>query len=358
MKNSLGQLIITGIQGTSLRSDEKKFIEEEEIGGAILFSQNYESPAQLAELVNSIQTLKKEHPIFIAVDHEGGRIQRFKDPFSHFPPMLEIAKLNSPKLFFEIHQIMAKELRACGININLAPCSDILTNINNKVIGDRSFGEDPENCSKFVTAAVRGLQTQNVIACAKHFPGHGSTTKDSHFDLPIVKTKKEDLLRNEFLPFSRAIKAKVELIMMGHLVVDAFDSDLPSSLSSITHNYLRNELRYKNLIISDDMQMGAITKHFGLKEAALMAINAGSDIIEYRDFEFAREALEGLKEGREKKKVNDDNIKSKLSRINLCKLKYLKDYNPIYLPSVVDAFRRPSTQKLIDQINQRLEDLA
>src|SRR3989339_735804 len=163
---SSGQLIFTGISDKVLTSVEKKFIEEQNIGGVILFTKNYESPAQLAELVNSIQQLRQNFPLFIATDHEGGRVIRFKKHFTQFPPMQDIAMLDSPKICFEVHQIMAQELAACGINVNLTPCCDVLTNPANKAIGDRAFSDRPDVVEKFVSSAIRGLQTNNILACA------------------------------------------------------------------------------------------------------------------------------------------------------------------------------------------------
>ncbi len=124
--SNLGQLVMTGVSGTTLNEEEKSFLKEENIGGVVLFKRNFESPAQLAELVNSIQVLRQEYPLFIAVDHEGGRVLRFKEQFTQFPSMREVASLNSPKTCFEVHAQMALELKACGINVNLSPVCDIV----------------------------------------------------------------------------------------------------------------------------------------------------------------------------------------------------------------------------------------
>src|SRR5690606_39015320 len=145
-----------------------------------------------------------EYPLFIAVDQEGGRVMRFKRHFTQFPAMMELAKLDSPKLIFEAHEVKAKELAACGINLSFDPVCDILTNPDNKVIGDRAYGSDVETVEKFISAAIRGLQTNGVLACAKHFPGHGGTTKDSHYDLPLVKTTVEEMRARELQPFIKA----------------------------------------------------------------------------------------------------------------------------------------------------------
>ncbi len=280
--DNFGQLIITGIKGLTLTPEETSFLKEDKIGGVILFSHNFEDPAQLAELINSIQKLRDEYPLFISVDHEGGRVIRFKKHFTQFPPMLELAKMNSPKLIYEVHEIMAKELASCGINLSFSPCCDVLTNPDNKVIGDRAFGDNVEDVEKHISAAIRGLQTNGIIACAKHFPGHGGTTKDSHFDLPLVKTTIEELKQVELLPFIKASKSRVEMMMMAHLMVDALDQELPTSLSPKAYEFLRSETKFSKLVITDDLEMKAISDRFTIEQSAVKALKAGADILLYR----------------------------------------------------------------------------
>ena len=355
--SDLGQLIFTGISGAGLTSEEEKFLETENIGGVILFSENFESPAQLAELINHIQRCRREYPLFIAVDHEGGRVTRFSKGFSEIPAMRDIGKTNSPKLAFHLSKIMAEELKTCGINVNLSPVCDILMNEDNKVIGDRSFGESEEVVSKFVSSFIRGFQTQNILACAKHFPGHGSTSKDSHFDLPYVKRTLEELREHEFKAFSKAIKARVEFVMMAHLVVDAIDTELPTSLSSKAYDLLRNELRYNGVILTDDMEMKAIADRYSTEEAAVMAISAGADMIEYRNFDESVKALEALKEAKKTKVLRNDVVAEKIDRISRCKKAHLSDYSPIYIPEIGKKLNTGASQALIREINDKISQL-
>lgn len=352
----LGQLVFTGVSGLTLTEEEKKFIEKEDIGGVILFSKNYESPAQLAELVNSIQVLRKEYPLFIATDHEGGRVVRFKTHFTQFPPMLDIARLDSPKLFFDVATIMSEELLACGVNLNLAPVCDIWNNEQNKVIWDRAFGTEHEEVSKFISSMIRGFQTNGILSCAKHFPGHGNTTKDSHFDLPIVKKSLEQIKAEEFQPFIKAIKARVDIIMMAHIIVEDIDPNLPCSLSPEAHRILRNELKFKGLILSDDMQMKAITDHRGTGEAAMMAIRAGSDLVEYRDMEEAILGLEGLKKAQKDKTIKAQDFTDRLSRVEETKKRYFTDYKPIYVPDIEKKFNRKPSQQFLEELKKRISE--
>lgn len=355
--NELGQMIMTGISGTSLKDEERDFLEKENIGGVILFSENYDNPAQLAELVNSIQQTRQEYPLFIAVDNEGGRVFRFKENFTQFPPMYEIGLADSPKLCFHIAKIMADELAACGVNVNLSPVCDIWTNPNNKVIGDRAFGKDEETVSKFVSSIIRGLQTNGILSCAKHFPGHGSTTKDSHFDLPIVKRTREELEAEEFKPFIKAIKSRVEFVMVAHLIVDAIDSERPTSLSKKAYQIIRDELKHSKLIITDDMEMKAITDNFGVGEAAVMAIEAGADIVEYRSMEMARKALEALKEARKTKVLKNDQLKESLDRITAAKKEYLSEYKPVYIPDIAKKLNTGATKSFMAEVLEKIEQV-
>jgi beta-N-acetylhexosaminidase len=349
--DNLGQLIISGIKGTSLLPEEIEFIREEKLGGIILFSHNFEDPAQLAELVNSIQKLRDEYPLFISVDQEGGRVVRFKTHFTQFPSMLDLARMNSPKLVYEMYEILAKELAACGINLSYSPCCDILSNAENKVIGDRAFGTDAETVEKYISAAIRGLQTNGVLACAKHFPGHGDTSKDSHFDLPVVKTTIEMMRQREMIPFVKASKSRVEFMMMAHLMVDAIDDKLPTSLSPKAYDFLRNETKFTKIVITDDMEMKAISDRYTIEEAAVMAISAGSDMLLYRLMDDAKKAVNALKEATKKRQIKKEALIEKLNRVERCKKEYFSSYQPIYIPKIADVFNSNEAKKIMAQYN-------
>jgi beta-N-acetylhexosaminidase len=347
--DNYGQLIISGIKGTSLLPEEADFIRDEKLGGVVLFSHNFEDPAQLAELVNSIQKLRDEYPLFISVDHEGGRVVRFKKHFTQFPSMLELAKFDSPKLVFEVHQVMAKELAACGINLCFSPCCDILTNPDNKAIGDRAYGYDAVTVEKYISAAIRGLQTSGLLSCAKHFPGHGSTTQDSHNELPLVKTSLEELRSREVIPFIKASKSRVEFMMMAHLLVDALDPNLPTSLSPKAYEFLRNETKFSKIVITDDMEMKAVADKFSIEEAAVMAINAGTDMLLYRFLDDAKRALAAIREGTKKRTIKKEALVEKLGRVERCKKEFLSNYQPIYIPKIADVFHSQEAKKLLSQ---------
>lgn len=347
--DNYGQLIISGIKGTALLPEEIDFIKNEKLGGIVLFSHNFEDPAQLAELVNSIQKLRDEYPLFISVDHEGGRIIRFKKHFTQFPAMLDLARLDSPKLVFEAHQVMARELAACGINLSFSPVCDILTNPDNKVIGDRAYGADAETVEKYISAAIRGLQTSGLLSCAKHFPGHGGTTQDSHMELPLVKSTLAELKSREMIPFIKASKSRVEFMMMAHLLVDAIDDKLPTSLSSRAYDFLRNETKFTKVVVTDDMEMKAVTDRFTTEEAAVMAMNAGADMLIYRTMDRAMVALKGIREAVKKRTIKKESMVEKLGRVERCKKEFLSDYQPIYIPKIADVFNSQDAKKVLVQ---------
>ena len=351
---NIGQLIITGISGLQLTEEESSFIEKENIGGVILFSRNYESPAQLAELINSIQGLREEYPLFLSTDHEGGRVQRLKKGFTIFPSMNDIGKLDSPKICYHLHKIMAEELSTAGVNLNFSPCCDILKNSNNKVIGDRSFGSDALQVEKFISSAIRGLKTNGILSCAKHFPGHGTTQKDSHLELPYLNSSLKELESNELIPFVKAVKSRVDFIMMAHIVVDAFNKKKPVSIAKESYKYLREKLKYSKLIVTDDMGMKAITSNYGVGEASVMALNAGADIVMYGEFKDTVEGVESINEAVKKKIILNENIEKKLKRVKKCKQEYFVDYRPIYIPGIGKKILKSTSQVFLDEITQKI----
>jgi beta-N-acetylhexosaminidase len=356
--SQLGQVIMTGLEGTELSDAEREFLSNDNIGGVILFKRNYEDPAQLAELVNEIQKCRSDYPLFISVDHEGGRVIRFQSHFTQFPSMNEIAQTDSPKLVYEVHKVMAEELGACGVNFSFSPVCDVLRDNTTTAIGDRAFSKDPNTVEKYISGAIRGLQTAGMIACAKHFPGHGNTTKDSHYDLPYIKQDMAEFEKIDFPPFHKAAKSKVAFMLMAHLVCDAIDSELPTSLSPKAYELLRKEFRFKNCIISDDMYMEAITKNWSTAEAATMAFNAGCDVLVYRFMKDAQEALEGLKEAYKVKSLKKDRVDESLKRIEDTKKQYLSEYKPVYIPEITEKFKKANGEDLLTSIQEALDKKA
>ena len=285
LRKTIGQCFIIGIQGPSLSAEEKRFITQNNIGGVILFARNIIEPKQLHSLCAEIQSLHLQSPdrapLFIAIDMEGGRVARLKAPYTQWPAMRNLGEMDSPSLAFKFAQAMGEELYVTGINLNFSPCVDVLTNPDNALIGDRAFGSDPDLVGRLSSALVRGFLKANVIPCAKHFPGHGNTLIDSHEDLPVEEVSLETLKSRELQAFKKAFRARVDMVMTAHILYKNIDPDWPATLSEKFLNEILIETGYKKLVITDDLDMKALTKHHDRKILPVKAIQAGAHIMLY-----------------------------------------------------------------------------
>lgn len=285
VKKKVAQLIITGIPSTQLGDKEVKTLSHLGLGGVILFARNYEELKQLVELNNNIQKnimlgSYNGMPGWICVDHEGGSVQRFGEPFTQIPPASVWGELNSPKTAFEMAYVMAKELNVAGVGVNFAPVIDVPKNLEFAALGDRVFGTDAEMIAALGSATVRGLQKGGVLAVAKHFPGHGAVNLDSHDELPVCDLELAEVEREHWLPFRRVIRARCEGVMTAHIVYSKIDPGRPATFSrTLLNDHLRKSMRYSKLIFSDDLEMGAISNQYSLEDAAFLAVDAGCDQI-------------------------------------------------------------------------------
>lgn len=286
MRQKIGAAMIIGLQGTTLTPAEKKFLVKENIGGVILFKRNFENPKQVFDLTSELRSLAKMKPdgtpFLISIDQEGGRVARFRAPFTEWPPMAKVGAIDSATVAFKVAHTIATELAAVGVNMDFAPSVDVLTNPANTVIGDRSLSSNAENVAKLGSAMVRGFIKAGVIPVAKHFPGHGNTLIDSHEELPIETKTLTDLEACELEPFRRVIRARLDFVMSSHILFKNIDPDWPASLSEIfLTDILRGSLRYRGLIISDDLDMKALTKHHSKGDIAVRALQAGTNVLLY-----------------------------------------------------------------------------
>ena len=284
IEEKVGQLIMVGFEGTQANETIETYIRERFVGGVVLFSRNIQSPQQTAELTNELQRLAEatshQIPLFIGIDQEGGWVIRLKEGATVLPGNMALGATGSIELAERAGEVTALELAAVGVNLNFAPVMDVNNNPQNPVIDRRSFGESPELVSRLGVAYIHGLQGNGVLGTAKHFPGHGDTTVDSHFDLPTVNHNRERIHALELQPFRAAIDADVAAIMTAHIVYPAFDPDRPATLSpAILTDLLREELGFDGLLITDDMEMKAIDERYRSGEAAVMAVEAGADIV-------------------------------------------------------------------------------
>ncbi|MBK9293818.1 MAG: beta-N-acetylhexosaminidase [Oligoflexia bacterium] len=325
----MGQTFIIGFDGKSPSADVQKFISDNCIGGVILFDRNVSDPIQLADMNNSLQNLilKSAPPMFISIDMEGGRVARLKSPFTVWPSMQTLGKIDSATLGFKFAETMGKELLSVGINMNFSPCVDIFTNPNNKVIGDRSFGSDAEVVSKMSSSVVRGFVKAGVIPCIKHFPGHGDTLIDSHDDLPVVEHDLARLEEVEFVPFKKAFRARAEFCMTAHIKLPKIDPEWPATMShKILNDILRKHLGYRYLIITDDMEMKAITKNYPVEVAATQAVMAGCNVLLYcHTLEVQERALEAILKAVVDGKISESVIDSNYNAVLKIKKNNLSD---------------------------------
>jgi beta-N-acetylhexosaminidase len=351
-QKALGQLFIIGFNGLELSDETAAFISQAGVGGVILFSMNYETPGQVAELSNQIQECQSAGiPLWVSVDHEGGRVQRFKKGFTRIPEAALIGATQSPKLVYALSEMMGSELNAVGVNLNFCPVADIATNPKNPVIGARAFGSDEDLVSKMVTAMVRGHLRAGVQACVKHFPGHGDTSVDSHFALPRVDTDLETLREREFKPFVRAFKSHCALVMTAHIIMTRLDPKFPATLSTkIVNEILRKEIRYNKVIITDDMEMKAITEHFGAEDSPRLAIQAGCDILCYRTETAARNAYASLKRDLESGKLDPALVLAAEARILALKKEVLLPYRAALVMEVPKKVGTPENNALVEHV--------
>jgi beta-N-acetylhexosaminidase len=284
--DKIGQLFMIGLEGKALSAKEADFIVKNNIGGVILFDRNCGTPQEIHKLCSDIQALrhktKDKLPLFIAIDMEGGRVARLKAPFTQWPPAAKLGALDSTSVAFRFAMSMGAELRACGINLDFAPCVDVLTNPKNTVIGDRALSTDPEQVAKMASAIVRGYIKAGIIPCAKHFPGHGHTLIDSHHDLPVEEADLARLREVEMHPFKKVFRARIDMVMTAHIKFPKVDPEWPVTLSSIfIQQILRQELRYRGIVISDDLDMKALAAHYDRDMLPVRALQAGCDIALY-----------------------------------------------------------------------------
>ena len=272
--------MIAGFTGHSAPDDLRRLIAEFDLAGVIYFARNIVEPAQVAEMSREIAGLKRDWPIWISVDQEGGRVARLKAPFTEWPPANTLGRSDDEQLAVRFASALAAELRAVGINLDYAPVLDVHSNPKNPVIGDRALSDDPVVASRLGATIIRTLQQAGIAACGKHFPGHGDTDVDSHDALPVVEHDVRRLEAVEFVPFRRAIEADVATIMTAHVHAFALDRDRIASFSPlVVTSWLKERLGFSGVVISDDLGMKAVSATTPLPEAAVSAIAAGCDTV-------------------------------------------------------------------------------
>ncbi len=276
-----GHHLILGISGTTLSDDDKRALSELKPIGAIFFAKNFldSTPYQVwlesfKDLNNQIREYTERNSMFMTLDHEGGRIIRTPLPITRFPHALLLRSHAR-----EVAKATAIELKSLGINLSWAPVADIFSYPHNPVIGPRAFGNTPEIAAKDACEYYLGLQELGILGCAKHFPGHGDTSKDSHIELPLLNLTLEDLRLRELIPFKALIKVQIPLIMTAHILFPKIDADVPATVSqAILKTILREELGFEGVVVSDDLDMKAISDMFMKAGTVAQSFHAGCDL--------------------------------------------------------------------------------
>jgi beta-N-acetylhexosaminidase len=332
LEEKIGQLFMFGFDALEINDHALKLIKEYKVGNVILFTRNVKSPEQVFKLNQNLQKLALKEigiPLFISIDQEGGMVTRLHTGATFFPGAMTTAATGDSNNAYLIGKYMGRELISLGINMNYAPVLDVNNNPKNPVIGVRSYSDNPETVAQFGTAFIQGLQ-ENVIATGKHFPGHGDTHVDSHLALPMVPYDMDRLNKIELVPFKRAIQKGIQAIMTAHINFPALtENGLPTTLSKrCMTGFLREELGYEGLIVTDCMQMKAIQDNYTTVGASLTAILAGANILcicHSKDLQSG--AVNYIKESVLNHKISIETINERVSRV----LKFKEALKPIDL---------------------------
>lgn len=325
LEEKIGQLIIGGVPGTSLTHETKELIHRYKIGGLIFFSHNLNNPEQTVQFMNAIKSENEKNrtAILFGVDQEGGQVVRLPDLLD-IPSHEQIGQINDPTYSFQVGRLLGQQLRAFGFHMNFAPVLDINSEVNNPVIGDRSFSDKAEVVSQLGVEMMKGMQDVEVVPVIKHFPGHGDTSVDSHLELPKVKKNLHELSKLELIPFEHAIAKGADAVMVAHILLPELEPDLPASMSNeVMTNLLRNKLNFDGVIMTDDMTMGAIVNSHEIGEAAVQSIEAGSDMIMVaHGFDQIATVFDHLQAAVNKGELTEERIDESVRRILLLKDKY------------------------------------
>ncbi|MCW3791057.1 beta-N-acetylhexosaminidase [Paenibacillus sp. LS1] len=285
LEQKVGQLLMCGFHGQHADEQITRLIRDYHVGGVIYFRRNVQSVDQLTRLSEELQGIAAEAgelPLMISVDQEGGMVARIdKEGVTQVPGNMALGATGNPEYTLECARILGRELKSIGIDMNLAPVVDVNNNALNPVIGVRSYGENAESVATHGAAAITGYQLQGIAATAKHFPGHGDTAVDSHLGMVTVPHNRNRLEQIELLPFRRAIEAGVDAIMTAHVIFPTIEPEpIPATLSrKVLTGLLREEMGFEGIIITDCLEMHAISKPYGVAEAAIRAVEAGADLI-------------------------------------------------------------------------------
>ncbi|MCK5654938.1 MAG: beta-N-acetylhexosaminidase [Candidatus Aureabacteria bacterium] len=350
-----GELIISGFRGTAFNKELEKKILVDKAAGLILFARNISTLKSLKKLTTCCQSARKSisrSPLIIAIDHEGGRVNRFGSLLTSIPSSMAIASAASEEETKKLGKLMACELLACGINLNLAPVLDINDVEENPGIGIRSFGSNARTVSKFANKLIEGMAKNGLQACPKHFPGKGSARKDAHYVLPYINKTSKKLFNHDIVPFKNTIKkGRAKCVMVSHAIYPALDKNFPASMSTkIIDKILIKKLGYTGLIITDDIEMGAIKNNYDLSYFSTRSLKAGADILLVCH---SKNAFKKAKTGISK--LPDSIIEKRIAKITAWKEQHLCfQKHPVNKRNLTTAARTVSEKAVEIKINRKI----
>jgi len=321
VEEKIGQMMMVAIPGTVIASTTYAWLETHHIGGVILLGNNVSTQVQVSRLISDFQhnaRAPNDPLLFIAVDQEGGRVSRFL----FLGELTKQQDIKNADQAFTVARTRGRELKKMGININFSPVLDVASS-SQDFISSRTFKGDAMEVSSLGVAMLKGYREAGIIGIAKHFPGHGSTSVDSHKKLPMVNRNAQDS-ESALLPFRKAIEENAPMVMVGHIKVPQIDPDYPATLSPSAIDMLRDALNYRGVIITDDLGMGAITVSYTISEAAVRSIQAGVDIVlVVRNMVDYNNIYEALRDGIRRGDISEDRINQSVVRILFLKEKFL-----------------------------------
>lgn len=331
LEEIIGQKFVIGFPGYELNDEVKEIIRKYKIGNIILFKENLKDEKQIKELCADIKEFILSvtgYLPFIMIDQEGGMVARLPENMGNIPGAMAVSATGDPHNAYIAGFYTGLQLKELGINFNLAPVMDINSNSSNPIIGCRSYGETPERVSKYALQMAKGLDDARVLSCAKHFPGHGDVSKDSHVTLPCVNKTLDELEKVELIPFMSAVKNNVPAIMSAHILFPEIEKEkIPATMSrKILTDILREKMGFEGLILTDCLEMQAIKKFYGVKEGALAAVKAGADIIMVSHTpSYMDEIIPQIKSEIENGSLSAESLKDSAERIIVYKERYLKE---------------------------------
>lgn len=360
LKEKIGQLLMAGFEGLMPNENISDLLQNHFIGGIVLFSRNLDNPGQAFALTQELQRMAMATtgiPLWIGTDQEGGMVARVRQGIAQLPAAMALGAARDPVLLYEAAKGTAEELKMLGINMNFAPVVDINVNPRNPIIDVRSFGDDAELVAELGIAAMLGFQDGGIVSVIKHFPGHGDTETDSHAELPVVRHSLERLRTVEFVPFRQAAQAGAEAVMTAHVGIPLLSGGepVPATLSrKILTDLLREELRFDGLIVTDCMEMNAITQEIGVGEAVVRAVLAGADLLLVsHTYESQLEAVAALERAVAAGRLTEERLDASIERILRLKERRIEELRERNWIETRTLLENPRTRRTIERLREK-----